>query len=60
MSPGTLSRRSFLGATAGAGALLAAGAGAASAGTVASPGPSVLPRPDLSGIDHIVVLMMEN
>jgi phospholipase C len=60
VSPGTLSRRSFLGATAGAGALLAAGAGAASAGTVASPGPSVLPRPDLSGIDHIVVLMMEN
>jgi len=52
-----LSRREFLAALAGAtGALAVGGCGdAASSGT-----PSALPDPTKSGIEHVVVLMMEN
>ena len=55
-----ISRRHALGAlAAGAGTLMAAGAGKGSAQAAASPVPS-LPAPSASGIDHVVVLMMEN
>src|SRR5882757_2916285 len=47
-----VTRREFLAGTAGAVALAAVGSGVAQAAT--------LPAPDQSGIDHIVVVMMEN
>jgi phospholipase C len=60
----SLDRRSFLRAGLGAaalGAAQAAGFGVSPAGARAvSKGPTPLPSPDTSGIDHIVVVMMEN
>ena len=57
---GALTRRTFLGAAAaGAGGLLLSGAGLGRAGA-ASAATSALPVPAASGIDHVVVLMMEN
>ncbi|MCP2339366.1 alkaline phosphatase family protein [Actinomadura rupiterrae] len=55
-----LTRRGFLAGTAGAAAVLAAGGaeGEASASTRAPV--AALPAPEKSGIDHIVVVMMEN
>ncbi|MEP6814111.1 MAG: twin-arginine translocation signal domain-containing protein [Marmoricola sp.] len=55
-----LPRRQFLTASAAAG-LTAAGAPLLSAGPAAAAiAPSVLPHPAKSGIEHIVVVMMEN
>jgi phospholipase C len=55
---GELTRRGFLG-TAGVAVAGAAGVMAAP-GTAEAAGPAVLPKPADSGIDHIVVVMMEN
>src|SRR5262247_3224662 len=52
MAMSDVTRREFLVGTAGAVAVAAAGSTAAEATT--------LPAPDQSGIDHIVVVMMEN
>jgi phospholipase C len=63
MGKDELTRRGFLAGTAGAAALIAAsGAGgtAADAATSARAPVSALPDPGDSGIDHIVVVMMEN
>ncbi|MGI5324536.1 alkaline phosphatase family protein [Actinomadura nitritigenes] len=63
MGKDELTRRGFLAGTAGAAALLAAsgagGTAADAAATVRAP-VSELPDPGDSGIDHIVVVMMEN
>src|SRR3989454_6568070 len=57
-SPAALSRRRFLqGAAATAGALAVGGLGRVRAGLAQT---SVLPPPALSGIEHVVLLMMEN
>ncbi|MFD0684017.1 alkaline phosphatase family protein [Actinomadura fibrosa] len=57
-----LTRRGFLAGTAGVAALMAASGGTAGAdtGTAVRAPVSALPDPDESGIDHIVVVMMEN
>ncbi|TDD91722.1 alkaline phosphatase family protein [Actinomadura rubrisoli] len=57
-----LTRRGFLAGTAGVAAVVAAGGGAeAGEGAVAARAPvGPLPDPRESGIDHIVVVMMEN
>jgi phospholipase C len=55
MTPPDLSRRQVLAGAAGAAGALALGANAEAAAA-----PSKLPSPAASGIDHIVVLMMEN
>ncbi|GAA2125645.1 alkaline phosphatase family protein [Actinomadura napierensis] len=63
MGKDELTRRGFLAGTAGAAALIAAsGAGgtAADAATSVRAPVSALPDPGDSGIDHIVVVMMEN
>jgi phospholipase C len=59
------SRRGFL--TGALGALAGAGAGAAATAAILNPGarmpvpaPSVTPRPDGTGFDHLVVVMFEN
>jgi phospholipase C len=52
-----VTRRGFLAGTAGAVAVAAAGSAATSAGASEA---SALPEPTESGIDHIVVVMMEN
>ncbi len=57
MNKTTLSRRSFLRVSAGAGGALAAGMTPAGRLLAAE---SPLPAPDSSGISHIVVMMMEN
>lgn len=54
-----LNRRYLLAATIGAAATATLGGAAAQAAT-ASASTTVLPRPAESGIDHIVVVMMEN
>ncbi|MBW8486399.1 alkaline phosphatase family protein [Actinomadura parmotrematis] len=54
-----LTRRGFLAGTAGAAALLAAGGAEAAASAERAP-VADLPDPADSGIDHIVVVMMEN
>ena len=58
----TLSRRRFLGLAGAAGALAASGGlravAQAANGPAHKPGP--VPAPDASGIEHIVVVMMEN
>ncbi|MBO2461370.1 alkaline phosphatase family protein [Actinomadura violacea] len=63
MGKDELTRRGFLAGTAGAAALIAAsgagGTAADAAATVRAP-VSALPEPGDSGIDHIVVVMMEN
>lgn len=63
MGKDELTRRGFLAGTAGAAALIAAsgagGTAADAAATVRAP-VSALPDPSDSGIDHIVVVMMEN
>jgi phospholipase C len=57
----SMNRRQFLSAGAGAAGLLALGpAVRASAVTAARIAPSALPAPSSSGIDHIVVVCMEN
>jgi phospholipase C len=58
----TLSRRTFLAASGLAGAGVAAGAVVAGGlpGATAQPVRPALPSPQSSGIDHIVVVMMEN
>jgi phospholipase C len=61
----TISRRQFLTAAGAAGALAASGALNRLTGVLASPGPaaadaSTLPLPADSGIEHIVVVCMEN
>ena len=57
----TISRRRFLTAGGAAGALLASGAWrGASLAASARPRASFVPAPDNSGIEHIVVVMMEN
>jgi phospholipase C len=58
----TVSRRELLAGAAGAVAVGALGAAAAPTATAASTvvGPAELPDPAASGIDHIVVVMMEN
>ncbi|MDT5015186.1 MAG: phospholipase, partial [Mycobacterium sp.] len=59
----TISRRRFIGAAGAAGALAATG-GLRSMARAVSPGlaarSAAVPLPDASGIDHIVVVMMEN
>jgi phospholipase C len=58
MSPSRISRRRFLqGAGATAGTAVLGGLGRLPAARAQAP---ALPPPDLSGIDHVVVLMMEN
>ncbi|MDL4775327.1 alkaline phosphatase family protein [Actinomadura xylanilytica] len=54
-----LTRRGFLAGTAGA-AIIAAGGPAAGAAATRTAPAAELPEPDESGIDHIVVVMMEN
>lgn len=53
-----LTRRGFLAGTAGTAAIMAAGSVAEASSSPAPVGP--LPEPGQSGIDHIVVVMMEN
>jgi phospholipase C len=53
-----MNRRTVLGATAAAG--LAAAAGSLDRGQAAAAAPAALPAPAGCGIDHIVVVMMEN
>ncbi|MEV4258082.1 alkaline phosphatase family protein [Spirillospora sp. NPDC049652] len=55
-----LTRRGFLAGTAGAAAVLAAGGTEAEAAASTRAPVSALPEPSGSGIDHIVVVMMEN
>lgn len=56
-----LTRRGFLAGTAGAAIIAAGGSAAADGGPAASRAPAAEPPPpDESGIDHIVVVMMEN
>jgi phospholipase C len=59
MTPGELSRRQLLAGVAGAGIAGAAAVGGLGA-AAASAATTGLPEPAVSGIDHIVVLMMEN
>ncbi len=53
----TITRRTFLGTTAAAGVALAAGSRSLSTPAQAA---AILPTPAQSGIDHVVVVMMEN
>src|SRR5438477_6820090 len=58
-----ISRREFLRTAGAAGALVASGAwryGAKAAGAASTTAGGVIPTPDHSGIEHIVVVMMEN
>jgi phospholipase C len=56
----TLTRRQFLGAAGAAGALAATGGWRAAAQAATTAARRVVPSPDASAIEHIVVVMMEN
>ena len=55
-----ITRRRFLGVAGAAGALVATGTWRSAGEGLVRVGPAVLPAPEQSGIEHIVVVMMEN
>jgi phospholipase C len=59
-SDGRITRRRFLQGAGAAGALVAAGGARQLAQAATGPAPAALPSPARSGIEHVVVLVMEN